>query len=456
MKLNRIRISLISFFFIFLGCGKTNNNYRETYVTGAVAAFSEMVNSGVKQLALGAPMTPEEMDKFMDIAVNTASKQNVLVYRENDLIVTDLFAADIAKAKDVPLLYQGTTLDQYLDLKADKKKLEEKGEYNGKAREEIARRFGRMLSYSPRKINKQLAEHTSFRTMHDFGIRASNLFLYYQNLEKANNFYTQILGMELVADYEMAKILRMTNDSYLILVDATKGMHSSEEPKTVALALLTDQLDEWYNYLKTQNVKIKGNYKPIKSGPHDGFIAIDPEGYLLEFERFNQHPENELFIPLLNQNKVITAPSHQETNLPKGLGFKSTITWLYYKDLLAMQNFYQDVLGLEQIVDQGWTKIYKASDTGFIGLVDEKRGMHKFTEKKAVNVSFIIDDIQGWFDYVKKNKVFELGSEALSTGDEKKYQAFVGYDPEGYFMEFDIFHPHKDNRKLLEYLNAKN
>jgi catechol 2,3-dioxygenase-like lactoylglutathione lyase family enzyme len=393
----------------------------------------------------------------MDYAVKSASKHDVLVYREDDLLITDLFAADVAKGKDVLLLYQGTTKAQYLDLKKDKKNLVEAGEYKGKAREEIARRFCRLLSYSPRKINKQLAEHTPFRTMDDFGIRASNLFLYYENLEEANIFYTQILGMELVADYKMAKIIRMAGDSYLILVDATKGMHTSKEPKTVALALLTNQLDEWYTYLKSQDINIRSNFKPKNTGPHDGFIAVDPEGYLLEFERFYQHPENEKFVQLLKTNKTIEAKSpQQQTIIPEGLGFNSTITWLYYKNILAMQNFYHDVLGLELVVDQGWAKIYKSSETGFIGLVDEKRGMHKFTEKKAVNVSFIIDDIQGWFDYVKKNNVFELRSDKLETGEGKKYQAFVGYDPEGYFMEFDIFYPHEDNTVLMKYLNEEN
>ena len=101
--------------------------------------------------------------------------------------------------------------------------------------------------------------------MNDFGIRAHNLFLYYKDLAKAGEFYTQIMGMELVADYKMALILRMSKDSYLVLVDAEKGMHTAEEPKSVALALLTDQLDEWYAYLKTKNVTIKYDYSVSRS-----------------------------------------------------------------------------------------------------------------------------------------------------------------------------------------------
>jgi len=256
-----------------------------------------------------------------------------------------------------------------------------------------------------------------------------------------------------VADYKMAHILRITFDSNLILVDATKGWHTAEEPKTVALALLTDQMDEWYSYLKSQDVNIKHKYQPKEGSPHDSFVVIDPEGYLLEFEEFNQHPENERFIPILNQNKTKNIQTNPNKTVPDGLGFHSTITWLYYKDNLAMQNYYEDVLGLEMVADQGTNKIYKVSDTGFMGIVDEKRGMHKFTEKKAVNVGFILDDLESWFEYVKENKTFELRSDELGIGPETRYKAFVGYCPEGYYLEFDRFFPHDDNTLLLEYLD---
>jgi len=312
-----------------------------------------------------------------------------------------------------------------------------------------------MLSYSPRKINELISQNTSYRTMDDFGILAHHVFLYYKDLEKATTFYSKTLGLEVVADYTFAKILRVTKDSYIILVDESKGMHSAEEPKTVAIALLTDNLPEWYDYLKNQNVSIKYEYKPKNGGAHDGFVAVDPEGYLLEFEMFKQHPENEPFIPILNKNKENTIISNHEKTTPEGLGFYSTITWLYYKDVLAMQHFYENVLGLEMVADQGWTKIYKVSETGFLAIVDERRGMHKFTETKAVNVGFIIEDIEGWYDYVKTNDPFELRTEKLEIESDKRYTAFVGYGPEAYYLEFDYFHPHDKNTKLLEYLSAE-
>ena len=71
-------------------------------------------------------------------------------------------------------------------------------------------------------------EMQSTKTLKDFGIRASNLFFYYRDLDRATSFYTETLGMQVVADYGMAKILRVATTSYLILVDEAEGMHSAD------------------------------------------------------------------------------------------------------------------------------------------------------------------------------------------------------------------------------------
>lgn len=35
-----------------------------------------------------------------------------------------------------------------------------------------------------------------------------------------------------------------------------------------------------------------------------------------------------------------------------------------------------------------------------------------------------------------------------------RYRAFVGYDPEGYYMEFDLFRAHPSNASLIPYLGT--
>ena len=252
--------------------------------------------------------------------------------------------------------------------------------------------------------------------------------------------------MRLAADYGFAKIVQVAPTSYLILVDADEGMHSTDEPKTVALALITDQLDEWYAYLVDQGVEMRGDFNPTEGRPHDGFVAHDPEGYYLEFERFNAHPENELLMPLLEQTETLL------TTVPGGLGFKATVLWLYYRDTAGALAFLEEKLGLEKVVDQGWAWMYQTSPSGYIGPVDETRGMHSYTEQKAVTVSFFTDDIDGWHSYVSETNAFELRETEVSADSAGRFRAFVGYDPEGYFLEFDTFLEHELNVRLLESL----
>ena len=136
---------------------------------------------------------------------------------------------------------------------------------------------------------------------------------------------------------------------------------------------------------------------------------------------------------------------------PAGLRIRATVQWLYFEDMERIERFYRELLGAEVIVDQGWAKVLPASRTGFVGLVDGSRGLHQATEQKGVTVSFFTDDLHGWFEYVKESGAFELRSDELHEVGPR-VQAFVGYDPEGYYLEFDKFLEHEDNEDLLESL----
>ena len=128
-----------------------------SYQLGIMGGFAEVVRLGVKTLALSEVMTPEEMDNLMDDADVIAERNQVQMWRETDFLVTDLYPADVADGKHVLLIYTGDTLDKYLAIKADKAALKAAGEYRGEAREEIARRFGRLLSYPEPVIDDLLA-----------------------------------------------------------------------------------------------------------------------------------------------------------------------------------------------------------------------------------------------------------------------------------------------------------
>ena len=133
---------------------------QRSYNLGVMGGFAEVVKLGVKQLALSEVMSPEEMDDIMDDALVVAKRNGVEMWRETDFLVTDLYPADVAEGKHVLLIYKSDTLDRYLAIKADKAALVAAGEYESEAREEIARRFGRLLSY-PESVIDDLLERQS-------------------------------------------------------------------------------------------------------------------------------------------------------------------------------------------------------------------------------------------------------------------------------------------------------
>ena len=154
------RATITALCFSLLACGLSiaqDNIDRRSYNLGIIGGFSEVVRLGVKKLALSEVMKPAEMDAMMADARIVAERNEVLLYREPELIVTDLYPADVAAGKDVLLIYTGDTLQEYLKLKQDREALVASGKYSGAARREIAVRFGRMLSYPQAVIDELIS-----------------------------------------------------------------------------------------------------------------------------------------------------------------------------------------------------------------------------------------------------------------------------------------------------------
>ena len=147
----------------FSNCSNSETNQPKidptSFQLGVISAFSEVVNAGVKPLALSHPLSSEEMTVFLPEATKIAAKYKVELYLEKDLINTKLFPADIVKDKEVLLLYQGNTLDRYQAIKRDKAALEHHGIYDDKEALGIAVRFGKLLGYSSKGIQQLIHEN---------------------------------------------------------------------------------------------------------------------------------------------------------------------------------------------------------------------------------------------------------------------------------------------------------
>ena len=109
------------------------------------------------------------------------------------------------------------------------------------------------------------------------------------------------------------------------------------------------------------------------------------------------------------------------------------ITFFYYRDLPTAMVFYEDVLGLPLVIDQGFCKIYRIAGAAHVGLVDETKGMNKWTEVKPVQLCIRVPDVDAWYAYAEAQGVDGLSK--LFVNDAIGIRAFVFDDPEGYQIE---------------------
>jgi hypothetical protein len=144
--------------FVYQSTGQKNSSPidKRSYNLGVIGAFSEVVALGIKKLALSAPLSPEEVDELITDAERIARKNGVSIYLEKDFLTTDLFPEEITNGKYVLLIYREPIKDEYMALKKEKQRLLEAGQYHGKTRKNIARKFGRLLSYPEDQIEKML------------------------------------------------------------------------------------------------------------------------------------------------------------------------------------------------------------------------------------------------------------------------------------------------------------
>ena len=114
-------------------------------------------------------------------------------------------------------------------------------------------------------------------------------------------------------------------------------------------------------------------------------------------------------------------------------GVKGLIPWLYYRDLPKAMRFYEEVMGFEMVVDQGWSKIYRIRDGAYVGLVDEKHGYHRASEDKPVIVCLNVHDADAWYERLRESGV-ELEKQPQEA-ERLRIKVFMLRDPEGYVIE---------------------
>ncbi|MEG1548478.1 MAG: hypothetical protein RR232_08125 [Clostridia bacterium] len=128
---------------------------------GAMSCFNEMIATGCKNLALGAPVSDVRLrDEHMEHAKLICEKKGTQCCNEDGGFLTDLFPVSMNKDKFNILFYSDIKYrDEYFAMKTRKEKLVAQGHYDSKERRKLAYDFGKLLSYSDEAIERMLANN---------------------------------------------------------------------------------------------------------------------------------------------------------------------------------------------------------------------------------------------------------------------------------------------------------
>ncbi len=120
-----------------------------------------------------------------------------------------------------------------------------------------------------------------------------------------------------------------------------------------------------------------------------------------------------------------------------GTEFDSQVTFCYTGDLQKTSDFYENVLGLDLVLDQGFCRIYRTAEKAFLGFC-QRTGRRN---PDGVILTLVTEDVDGWFNRLVRCGV-EIESGPVHNTDFHIYHFFFN-DPNGYVIEIQRF---EDNR----------
>lgn len=110
------------------------------------------------------------------------------------------------------------------------------------------------------------------------------------------------------------------------------------------------------------------------------------------------------------------------------------VTFLYTRDLAATAHFYEQIIGLDMVLDQGRCRIYRVSSTGFLGFCERA----ELPDTPAPLIFTIAThQVDAWYDNLRRQGVAFEKPPSFNP-DYNIYHCFVR-DPNGYLLEIQQF-----------------
>lgn len=110
------------------------------------------------------------------------------------------------------------------------------------------------------------------------------------------------------------------------------------------------------------------------------------------------------------------------------------VTFLYTRDLPATAHFYETIMGLTLVLDQGDCRIYRASRDGYLGFCKRAATPERPT---GIILTLATPEVDEWYQYLSEQGiVFEKAP--TFNPEYNIYHCFLR-DPNGYLIEIQRF-----------------
>jgi catechol 2,3-dioxygenase-like lactoylglutathione lyase family enzyme len=110
------------------------------------------------------------------------------------------------------------------------------------------------------------------------------------------------------------------------------------------------------------------------------------------------------------------------------------VTFLYTQRLAESAHFYERVLGLPLVLDQGTCRIYQVAGTAFVGICERADAP---AEPRGVIFTLVTQEVDRWHEYLVAQGVAIEKPPTLNPA-YNIYHCFLR-DPSGYLIEIQTF-----------------
>ncbi len=109
------------------------------------------------------------------------------------------------------------------------------------------------------------------------------------------------------------------------------------------------------------------------------------------------------------------------------------VTFLYTADLLKTAEFYENILELSLVLDQGSCRIYRVNNDAFLGFCQHLDA----AQPQGVIMTLVSQEVDAWHTFLKAKGV-RLEKTPQLNAKFNIYHLFIR-DPNGYLIEIQTF-----------------